>query len=86
MAGLIYVYMQDQERGGKIFWIIVIFMLLLLGAYWTASIYKNWQAQPVVTTLTTNALPITEIEFPSVTVCGQGFNSEIFCAGFFRYV
>ena len=86
MAGLIYVYMRDQERGGKIFWIIVIFMLLLLGAYWTASIYKNWQEQPVVTTLTTNALPITEIEFPSVTVCGQGFNSEIFVAGFFRYV
>ena len=86
MAGLVYVCMRDQERGGQIFWIIVIFLLLLLGAFWTASIYKNWQAQPVVTTLTTNSLPITEIEFPSVTVCGQGFNSEIYSAGLNRYI
>ena len=52
--------------------------MLMLGAYWTASIYIGWQENPVVTTATTTALPVTEIDFPSVTICAQGFNAEVF--------
>lgn len=51
--------------------------MLMLGAYWTASIYIGWQEHPVVTTATTTALPVTEIDFPSVTICAQGFNAEV---------
>jgi hypothetical protein len=46
--------------------------MIILGAYWTAAIYNNWQNQPVVTTATTTAYPITDVEFPSVTICAQG--------------
>jgi hypothetical protein len=37
-----------------------------------------------MTTATTTALPISEIQFPSVTICAQGFNSEVYLASFFR--
>ena len=30
--------------------------------------------QPVVTTIRTTSLPITELEFPAVTICNQGFD------------
>jgi hypothetical protein len=46
VAGFVYIFMRDQPRDGKIFWSIVLFLLIFLGAYWTASIYRNWQAQP----------------------------------------
>jgi hypothetical protein len=59
--------------------------MIFLGAYWTAAIYDNWQNKPVVTTATTTAYPITDIEFPSVTICAQGlvtFTSNTFAIYF----
>jgi hypothetical protein len=46
VAGLLYIFMQDQPKEGKAFWIIVIILMLMLGSYWTATIYINWQQQP----------------------------------------
>jgi hypothetical protein len=69
-----------QPNGGKAFWITVIVLMLMLGAYWTASIYISWQEQPVMTTASTTALPISKIEFPSVTICAHG---ETLLRGFF---
>lgn len=31
----------------------------------------DWQNNQVVTTVATSALPISSIEFPAVTICGQ---------------
>ena len=84
VAGFVYIFMRDQTTFGKIFWTTVVILMLTLGAYWTTSIYINWQDHPVVTTATTTALPVTSIEFPSVTICGQGLNSQVFIAAFMR--
>jgi hypothetical protein len=35
----------------------------------------------VLTTVKTSALPIKDIEFPAVTICSQGLNSDIVTAG-----
>ena len=32
----------------------------------------NWNEMPVVTTIGTTALPITELEVPSITLCSPG--------------
>jgi hypothetical protein len=36
-----------------------------------------FQASPVTTNVATTALPIENIEFPAVTICGQGLVREI---------
>ena len=34
--------------------------------------YETWQDNPVLTSLHTTGLPISEIDFPAITICGQG--------------
>jgi len=46
--------------------------MLGLGTYWSWYMYADWQEKPVLTTVTTTALPVSEISFPAVTVCSEG--------------
>jgi len=46
---------------GKIFWGIVIVLMFLLGCYWCVTAYQAWMDQPVLTTITTTALPIEQV-------------------------
>ena len=65
IAGLLYVFMPDQTIAGKLFWIIFIILMLILGAYWSFAIYNDWQNQPVITTAASTALPVSNVEFPA---------------------
>ena len=56
----------------KIFWLLVVCLAVVFMTFQTSSLYKQWQDEPVVTTLDTVALPIQELEFPAVTICPQG--------------
>ncbi len=44
--------------------------------------YRQWQEKPVITTITTPAHPISNVEFPTFTICAQGMNYEAMIAGF----
>ena len=39
--------------------------------------YITWQDNQVLTTLHTTGLPISEIDFPAITICGQGSIYEV---------
>ena len=39
--------------------------------------YNDWQDNPVLTSVSTTAMPIAEIEFPAITICGQGSIAEV---------
>ncbi len=71
IAGLLYVFMPDQTLAGKLFWIIIIILMLILGTYWSLSIYRDWDNQPVITTVASTALPVSNVEFPAgkVIIC-----------------
>ena len=47
-------------------------MMLTLGIYWSIYLYLDWQDKPVLTTVTTTALPISQVEFPAITICSEG--------------
>ncbi len=70
IAGLLYIFMPDQTIAGKLFWIIFIILMLVLGTYWSLSIYNDWDNQPVITTAASTALPVSNVEFPA----GKFFN------------
>jgi len=81
IQGVLYIFQTNQTQVGRIFWSLVIFAMLLLGTYWSVVAYSDWQNNPVLTTVKTSALPIKDIEFPAVTICSQGLNSDIVTAG-----
>ncbi len=40
--------------------------------------YEDWQETPVLTSVRTTGMPISEIEFPAVTICAQGNIQEVY--------
>jgi hypothetical protein len=81
IQGVIYIFQTNQTQVGKVFWSIVTIAMIILGTYWSICAYQDWKENPVVTTIKTSALPIREISFPAVTICGQGMNEDIVSAG-----
>jgi hypothetical protein len=61
IQGLIYVFFSYQTLFGRIFWIITIFLMTILGLYWCIQSYVDWQNQPVLTTITTTAYNIRAV-------------------------
>jgi len=63
IQGLIYVFFPYQTRLGKIFWSLVLVVMVGLGIYWCTTAYMAWITQPVLTTVTTTAYPINQVIF-----------------------
>ena len=40
-------------------------------------VYEDWQANPTVNYLKTTGLPLSDIDFPSITICSQGSIYEV---------
>ena len=38
---------------------------------WSYEAYIDWSKNPILTTIATTGLPISTIEFPAITICGQ---------------
>jgi hypothetical protein len=84
IQGVIYIFQTNQTQIGKVFWSMVIIAMLALGTYWSVCAYQDWLNNPVMTTIKTSALPVKEISFPAVTICGQGMNEDIVIAGLYK--
>ena len=39
--------------------------------------YIHWQENPTLNSLQTTGLPISDIDFPAITICGQGSIFEV---------
>ena len=61
IQGLIYIFFSYQTIFGRIFWIVVVLLMLMLGLYWCIQAYQDWKDKPVLTTITTTTFPITEV-------------------------
>ena len=46
--------------------------MLSLRVYWSIHLYLDWQEKPVLTTVTTTALPVSQVDFPALTICSEG--------------
>lgn len=72
----------SENRFGKLFWSLVIASMIILGIYWSLVVWFNWQNQPVITTISTTALDISQIQFPAITFCALGKNKFNLWSGF----
>ena len=68
----------------RLLWLFVVVLAIIFTTFQVCKLYKEWQDEPVITTLDTVALPIEEVEFPAVTICPQGSRKEIIDSVLFR--
>lgn len=61
IQGIIYIFFIYQTIFGKVFWILVIILMLILGLYWCIEAYNDWEDKPVLTTITTTAYSVKQV-------------------------
>ena len=64
--GLVHIS-TAQSRASRAAWVAIVVTCFTFAIHMITSSYKEWQKSPVSTTITTH--PITDLEFPAVTVC-----------------
>ena len=70
--GISYIFETGRLIFERIFWGLVVVIAIILALTWSITAYKNWQNDPVLTTIATTGLPIENVPFPSITICAQG--------------
>ena len=64
--GLVHIS-TAKSKAARAVWVAIVVACFATAIYMITGSYKEWQESPVSTTITTH--PITELEFPPVTVC-----------------
>ena len=65
-----------KSQTARAAWVAIVVACFATAIYMITSSYKEWQESPVSTTITTH--PISELEFPTVTVCPpRGSNTAL---------
>ena len=73
--GLVHIS-TAKSRASRAVWVAIVVACFAIAMYMITSSYKEWQESPVSTTITTH--PITELDFPTVTVCPpRGSNTAL---------
>ena len=73
--GLVHIS-TAKSRTARAGWVAIVVACFLIAIYMITGSYKEWQESPVSTTITTH--PITELDFPTVTVCPpRGSNTAL---------
>ena len=70
--GVYYIFEKGRWAVERILWGIVVIIAIALAIYWSITAYNKWRDDPIITTISTNGLPIQRIPFPSITICAQG--------------
>ena len=74
--GVGYVADSQFPHSIRILWLVVSVHCLCLAGYLSHRSYTDWQSDQVITTLKTTAKPVTDLAFPTVTICAAGLHME----------
>ena len=61
IQGIVYIFFNYQTIYGRLFWIFVVSLMLGLGMYLIIQAYVDWQDRPVLTTITTTAYSVKQV-------------------------
>ena len=86
MHGIAYAFERRVVWWSRLFWAICAIGLFVLAIVLIVKSYINWQDDPVLTTVSKTGLPITEVDFPAVTICGLGSVSTSLDQVFYQQV
>ena len=72
-------YVFDKELGmfDRSLWLGIVTVCVCVAVGMISSSYTTWQENMVITTLKTTTKPVTELFFPSVTICADGRHMDL---------
>ena len=70
--GLKYVFDRKIGLFDRLLWLVIVLCSMFMAIWMIGSSYSSWQQKMVITTLKTTAKPITDLDFPTVTICADG--------------
>jgi acid-sensing ion channel, other len=79
IQGVKYLGEKNRHVVERIFWIISIIICSIFCTITIYQVYQNWKSNPILMTFSENFNSISEIPFPSVTICpSANFNAKTF--------
>ena len=74
--GVGYVHNRDIPAPDRILWLILVCFFLCMSTLLSYNLYNDWQDNRVITTLQRTTKPVSELQFPAVTICREGLDME----------
>ena len=75
--GLAYVFERNVHYWSRLVWLLTVIALFVLAIVMIMSLFNSWKASPITTTIDDPAVPIEEIKFPAITLCGMGTVNDL---------
>ena len=70
--GISYILEDGRLLLERVLWVVLVTLCACASLALTKKIYNNWEQDPITTTIATTEYDIENIEYPSITICGQG--------------
>ena len=84
--GIFYVFERDVHYWSRLVWLLTVLALFILAIVMIKSLYGHWRDNPITTTIEDPAVPIEEIEFPAITLCGIGTVTELATIAYIKQI
>ena len=72
--GVFYAFSKDVPLLARLVWFCLVIGGLFYAFFMSFQSFENWQNNPIITTLEDTNYPISEVEYPAITICSQGLN------------
>ena len=72
--GISYIFDKSIGIVDRVLWLITVICSLCMVLGMINSSYHSWQENQVITTLKSTTKPVSELGFPSVTICADGMH------------
>ena len=66
--GLSY-WVSSKTTGERLFWICVVLFCFTGSSFFIKTAVKDWNENPIQTTINALGIPITELDHPAITIC-----------------
>ena len=72
--GLAYISDPLLSFKDRNLWLLLFLGCVVLAIFLNISAYREWRGNQVVTNMKENGRPVSEVPFPTLTICGMGLN------------
>ena len=69
--GVSYIFDPDIPRVDQVVWAFFFCLFLVAAILSSISVFQEWQEKPVMSVLENIELPVTQLDFPAVTICTE---------------
>ena len=75
--GISYIFNKKLGFLDRLLWLFVVLGSLTWALWMMNSSYAFWKDNQVITTLKTSPKPVTDLNFPAVTICANGLHMDL---------